>query len=340
MTRPVFATAALVVIVAILGACLLLGRGPSANVGGPRRRRALGDRGAHGRRPPSPVRSRRRSGPGSSSSIAGWAATAPCAVSMRGPVRRSSSPRARSSMSQSNGNSTPVITATAASVGSHTVRLVSALADTNCTKGDTGMYDWSVSSDGRTLAITAQADTCASRLAALPGTWNLDGCKDTPDGLPGRRRGRHLRVAVHRAEAQDRRHMASRLRSRDLHRSPTGWANSSDWPDTFGLTPSTAYDALPAGGDEGNQDILVVAQATPMAPQSDPCGVPTNKADYVGLVDPHQRDHVAASRPWPHRHGSRFDHDRRSSRPVDGRAARRQLGGKRARPAPPGESDT
>ena len=43
---------------------------------------------------------------------------------------------------------------------------------------------------------------------------------------------------------------------------PDGWANSSDWPSTFGLTPSTAYDALPASGQEGSQSILIVAQET------------------------------------------------------------------------------
>ncbi len=77
MTRPVLATGALVVIVAVLGAALLLGRGPSANVGGPTASPSPSTTAAptvavkpHADRSPA-ARSR------PSSSIAGWAPTTP-----------------------------------------------------------------------------------------------------------------------------------------------------------------------------------------------------------------------------------------------------------------------
>ena len=44
-----------------------------------------------------------------------------------------------------------MITASAMSIGNHSVRLVSTLADMNCTKGDTGLYYWPrKTGDGRT----------------------------------------------------------------------------------------------------------------------------------------------------------------------------------------------
>jgi hypothetical protein len=277
MTRPILATGALVVIVAALGAALLLGRGPSGNVGGP-----TASPSATATVPPTVAASptpTASGGPVQSQLLHRWMGGNRTLIGIAEGAGTSIVFAAGSfEMSQSNGNSTPVITSAAGSLGSHIVRLVSALADTNCVKGDTGMYDWSVSADGRTLTITPQADTCAKRLAAVPGTWNLDGCKDTQTDCLGD-------VAAGTYESQ---YIAPRVKATDTWRPvygamtytvPDGWANSSDWPNTFGLTPSSAYDAPPAGGDEGSQNILVVAQATPMAPQSNPCSVPTNKAD-------------------------------------------------------------
>ncbi len=277
MTRPVLATGVLVVIAAVLGGLLLLGRGPSANVGGP----TLSPSATATVPPtvtpsPSPTAA---AGPVPNELLHRWMGGNRTLRGIDAGAGTSIIFSASSfELSQSNGNSTPVATATAASFGSHTVGLVSPVADTNCIQGDTGLYDWSVSGDGRTLSITAQADTCATRLAAVPGTWDLDGCKDTKTDCLGD-------VAAGTYESQ---YVAPRLKTGDTwhpvygaltYTVPAGWANSSDWPNVLGLTPSTAYDALQAGADEGSQNILVVAQATPMAPQSDPCSVPTDKAD-------------------------------------------------------------
>ena len=283
MTRPVLATGVLVVIVAVLGGALLLGRGPSANVGGPTTSPSA---------TASPIDTATASptftasptptaaaGPVPNQLLHRWMGGNRTLIGIDAGAGTSIMFAAGSfEMSQSNGNSTPVTTSAAASLGSHTVRLVSTLDDTNCTRGDTGLYDWSVSGDGRTLVITAQADTCAARQLAAQGTWNLDGCKDAKTDCLGD-------VAAGTYASQ---YIAPRVKATDTwhpvygavtYTVPAGWANSSDWPNTFGLTPSTAYDALPAGRDEGSQNILVVAQATPMAPQSDPCGPPTGKAD-------------------------------------------------------------
>ena len=277
MTRPVLATGALVVIVAILGAALLLGRGPSANVGGPTASPSATPTVAAYRQRPllrrrlPPARCRRLL------PIGGWVPAA--------TVNGIDAPAGTSiifdaigfAMSQSTGNSTPAITASAMSIGSHSVRLVSTLADTNCTKGDTGLY--------RLVRQRRRTDTHHQRagghLCHAPGGrpwhWYLDGYKDTQTDCLGDAR-----------PALRSQYIAPRLKTTDTwhpvyaavtYRVPDGWANSSDWPNLFGLTPSSAYDALPAGRDEGSQSVLVLARATPMAPQSEPCGAPTDKAD-------------------------------------------------------------
>ena len=88
-------------------------------------------------------------------------------------------------------------------------------------------YYWSVSGDGRTLTIGAQADTCAARLAAVPGTWYLDGCKDTQNF-----RATLGDVAAGTYESQ---YIAPRLKTTNTwhpvyaavtYRVPDGWANS------------------------------------------------------------------------------------------------------------------
>jgi hypothetical protein len=263
MTRPVLATGALVVIVAVLGAALLFGRGPSPNVGGPSATpstlatavptlTANPTPTAAGGPVLSPLRARWMGG---NHAMPGIDAAAGTSIIFDAGTF---------AMSQSNANPHPALIAAATSVGSQTVRLVSTVADANCGKGDSGLYDWSVTADGRTLTITAQKDACATRLAAVPGTWYLDGCKDSQTDCLGD-------VAAGTYKSQ---YIAPRVKATDAwgpvygavtYTVPDGWANSSDWPSTLGLTPSNVYDALAAGNDEGGQNILVVAQATPMS---------------------------------------------------------------------------
>ena len=47
------------------------------------------------------------------------------------------------------------------------------------------MDTWDLSASGRSVTITAVDDTCAARLAAIPGTWWKMGCKDPNDNCLG-----------------------------------------------------------------------------------------------------------------------------------------------------------
>jgi hypothetical protein len=263
MSRPVLATGAAVVIVGVLGAALLLSRGPSSNVGGPSASPTPSATAV-----PSPALSptlTATGGPvqtqlrdrwiGGNRTLAGIQAAAGTSI-----IFDASS----FALNQSNSDGHPVMTATASSIDSQTFRLVSTAADPSCSSAQSGLYGWSLTADARTLNITARTDDCAKRLAAVPGTWYLVGCRDPKTDCLGD-------VAAGTYESQ---YIAPHIKATDAwgpvygavtYTVPDGWANSSDWPSTFGLSPSNVYDALPAGSDEGGQSIVVVAQATPMS---------------------------------------------------------------------------
>ncbi|MFI5261383.1 MAG: hypothetical protein ACHQZR_02360 [Candidatus Limnocylindrales bacterium] len=273
MTRPALAAGALIVIVAVLGAAVLLGRGLSSNVGGPTISPSASTSAA-----PSPT-----------AIAAGGPLQAPLRHRWIGGTRTVSGLDAGAGtsiifdassvqMNQSNSDGHPVMTATASAVDSQTLRLDTTAADFGCSRGDVGLYGWSLTADGRALTITARTDDCATRRAAVPGTWQLVACRDPKTSCLG-----DVTAGTYGSQ-----YIAPRLKATDTwvpvygavtYTVPDGWANSSDWPSTLGLTPSNLYDALPTGSDEGSESILVVAQATPMSQPSDPCAAPSGQAD-------------------------------------------------------------
>ncbi len=172
----------------------------------------------------------------------------------------------------------PVLSASASAVGSQGIETVSAGPAGQCTAGDIGRYDWSLTPDGRTLTLTAVSDPCATRLAALPGTWWLDGCKNAQTDCLGD-------LAAGTYESQ---YIAPRVKPAGAwnpvfgavtYTVPAGWANSSDWPTSFGLTPSSDYAQVAAGGDEGSRSIVLVTQpAAFRSSKSSACGLALDPA--------------------------------------------------------------
>ena len=312
MTRPVLATGALVVIVAILGAALLLGRGPSANVGGPSAS-------------PSPSATAVPTVAGSTTPTA--AAAGPLQGQLfhrwmggsRNPDRYRCRGRYVDHLRRERVRDEPV--QWQLDPGDHRVSHVDRQPQ-RAPRVHAGRHELHQGRHGpvRLVRQRRRTDTHhhARRRTPVPRAWR-------PSLAPGTSTA--ARTPRPTAWATSRPAPMSRSTSRPGSRAtdtwhpvyaavtytvPDGWANSSDWPNVFGLTPSTAYDALPAGRDEGSQSILVLARATPMARQSDPVRT-DGQGRHLGLVDPRQRDHVAASRPWRDHHGAHPRHDRRSS---------------------------
>lgn len=107
--------------------------------------------------------------------------------------------------------------------------------------GDVGRYTWSLSPSGSRLALVATGDACQGQAAALAGDWFRVGCKNTDDGCLG---------DVQDAGTYSSQYVTPMLASSATWRPtwgalaytvPAGWANSSDWPNSFSLTPSTDY---------------------------------------------------------------------------------------------------
>ena len=190
-------------------------------------------------------------------------------------------------LSPSNANTSPVLSASATSTG-QVLRLTSGSA---CNADDIGLYGWSISSDGRTLTLTGQSDACATRLAALAGTWWLDGCKDTQTNCLG-----DLGPGTYASQ-----YIAPRVKPGTLwspvfggltYTVPAGWANSSDWPNTFGLTPSTDYATVGPGGQEGGRSILLITQPAALSPMSACSGAVDNRVAHTVSAEVSSIEHT------------------------------------------------
>ncbi len=262
MNRNLRVAAAAAVIAVAFGAVLLIGRGLSSNVGAPS---------------PSPV-------PSPAAALSPSAASTQVAAGDPWPTRlngrwmggnRSLPGVAADSgtsilfssgafeMTPSNRNGDPFLGSPASAIGGQAIRLETTGTDVLCQAGNVGLYYWSLTSDGRTLTLTAVRDDCVTRLGAVPGTWWLDGCKDTQTDCLGD-------VAAGTYQSQ---YISPRIKTDDTwgpvfgavtYTVPDGWANSSDWPSTFGLTPSSDYGHVLAGDAEGSRSILLVTQPAPL----------------------------------------------------------------------------
>jgi hypothetical protein len=135
---------------------------------------------------------------------------------------------------------TPQLASSASAPTSGRLQLVTSATSDGCQPGDTGSYGWSLSQGGKILTITAQADACAARGLAMPGQWFRVACTNVSSGCLG-----NLEAGTYASQ-----YIAPRLPDGATwapqwgavtYTVPAGWANSSDWPDTFSLTPSVDY---------------------------------------------------------------------------------------------------
>jgi hypothetical protein len=134
------------------------------------------------------------------------------------------------------------------------------LGDGGCTVGDVGLYRWSVSPSGRILTVTADSDTCSTRLAAVPGVWWLEACKNTETNCLG-----DLDAGTYKSQyIIPRLDLTTDWVAPDFgavtYTVPDGWANSADFPDRFTLTPSADFALEGQVGEETTQGIEVSVQ--------------------------------------------------------------------------------
>jgi hypothetical protein len=155
-----------------------------------------------------------------------------------------------------------VLRAAASAAGPGRLRLTDIGSTGVCASGNTGLYAWVRSSDGRTLTITAEGDDCASRADAVAGTWWLMGCKDPDNYCLGQlSAGQYASQFI--APRLDRGATWSGNFGAVRYAVPDGWANSSDLPESFELMPTNVFATAAAG--EADRSIGIATQPAPLA---------------------------------------------------------------------------
>jgi hypothetical protein len=243
---PITATVAIVAIVA-LGGVLLLGRPGDAAIGG------TPSPSIGGTPSPSPT-----TVPSTSPSASATSATelpASLQYQWKGPDRNLPGIGSSTRMTLQFGTTTFAVRGTTYTTGSvpailrsdasitpaGDISLVLTGDEAGCHAGDVGTYPWSLSPAGTLMDIKTGTDACPARQAAMSGAWERSYCKDESDDClgdlvaAGSFSSQYIDPRVATGGAWEPRFGALTFTV------PDGWANSSDWPTTFTLTPSADY---------------------------------------------------------------------------------------------------
>jgi hypothetical protein len=167
---------------------------------------------------------------------------------------------------QSAGSAAEFLQSTASATGAAQIRLESAAASDACAKGDVGTYSWSLTPSGRTLTITEKQDACPTRAGGLDGVWWLMACPTPDDNClgvvdAGTYKSQFIGPRLDRGGAWAPNFGAV------TYTVPDGWANSSDWPESFGLVPATE---APLAEVDRSRQLGISTQPTAMT-QDKPC---------------------------------------------------------------------
>ena len=101
-----------------------------------------------------------------------------------------------------------------------------------CVSGDIGVYDFILAPSGRRLEIHATDDPCATRVAALSGTWTRSDCPDNHLCLGDLDAGQHVSVIYTPfVRFNDFQYDYGRF----AYTVPDGWTNPEDNPDGYVL---------------------------------------------------------------------------------------------------------
>jgi hypothetical protein len=171
-------------------------------------------------------------------------------------------------ITQSNQNEDHLLNSVASRVDESQFRLESAANDGHCLKADSGLYSWSLSPRGRILTVTGDGDDCSERLTAVPGVWWLEDCKNTDTNCLG-----DLEAGTYKSQYIAPRVDPGAEWQPDFgaltYTVPGGWAQVDDFPETFGLMPSSDYAGWPAN-DNDVSSLFVFAQPRALS-QDTPC---------------------------------------------------------------------
>jgi len=188
-------------------------------------------------------------------------------------------------ITQSNGQNTAHLTATATLVGGQLRVQTGPNIPGGCTSGQAGTYGYSLSPSGETLTIMTSSDDCAVRGAALAGTWWKIDCTAGPDAsclgtMDGGTYGSQYFASIGAPDVP----WAPRFGALTFT-VPDGWANTADWPNAFSLAPAAdaAAAAAASPGTDPAAEIAIMSNA--MAEwQATPCSQLTDASVRPGVA--------------------------------------------------------
>jgi hypothetical protein len=162
----------------------------------------------------------------------------------------------------------------------------------DCELHDIGRYRWSLSPGKNMLTLDGIEDDCATRMAALPGTYQRSACLDANDFCLGvLEPGTYASMYVRPDLASDAEWAAEFGAVR--YTVPEGWANSADWPDHYALMRAGPYTAGETGHGAVTPDTITVLVHPGAARLHSECaedaepGVGTTRADLVAWLLEH-----------------------------------------------------
>ena len=217
-------------------------------------------------------------------------------------------------LAQSNENTNPRLTAQASLSNAGLIHLTGS-GEGPCAADADGDYDWSLSPSGRVLTLSPIEDACTQRGTALAGTWSRMGCTTADDNCLGL-----LDAGTYTSQFISPRLDPGATWQATVggltYTVPDGWANASDWPESFQLVPATELPPIDDADRTASIDLFTqptaMTQDRPCSDQVEP-GVgrtADDLASWIGTVPGTRHDRANA------------DHDRRSFRAVAGHLAR------------------
>ena len=169
-------------------------------------------------------------------------------------------------LAQSNENTNPKLTALASLSNDGLIHLTGS-GQGPCAAGAGADYDWSLSPSGRVLTLSLIEDACTQRGTALAGTWSRMGCTTADDNCLGL-----LDAGTYTSQFISPRLDPGATWQATVggltYTVPDGWANASDWPESFQLVPATELPPIDDADRTGTIDLFT--QPTAMT-QDRPC---------------------------------------------------------------------
>jgi hypothetical protein len=169
-------------------------------------------------------------------------------------------------LSQSAGNDSPDLTADLSFSNAGLIHLESS-GPGPCDAGTGGDYDWTISPSNRVFTLSPIEDRCTVRAEALAGTWWKMECPTSGDdclGLVDAGTYKSQFIAPHIDTYEEWAPVFGAL----TYTVPDGWANASDWPESFELVP--ASEIPPIDDADRTANLAVFTHPTAMT-QDRPC---------------------------------------------------------------------